>query len=299
MITENTAILYGAPNPECAVPDIGAWGPCKMLGQRETYWGTVGFLASKPTSFLETNNNYGRAALMQFGINGDVFLAATNGPKGATVEPLPKCLKTKDFRGDEQPDRSVAPFGSAKIPQSGNICQSCHIARNLAVGSMVFRPFTSAGLVFKKDAISITDPVYGAKVTIATGPTKVLQDGATGDRLNFDPAFLKSLLEFGTDGEVACIPKGGVKGADLPISGIKDLAVYLLGEGDKKIVEGLSRHIPRAISNSSVTTSEISNAIQTSFVASGGKLIPAVAAYFRSETYSCAIDAATLGVPSK
>ncbi len=294
MVTSRTASLYGAPSAECQVPVADGWAPCKMPAERQTYWSSIGFLASRPTSFLSINNNYGRAALLQFGINGEMFLAATDGPKGDKVEPLPSCLKIKDFRGEEQPDKSIAPFGATKVPQSGNICQSCHIARNLALGSLLFRPFTSAGNIFQKDQVHPNDPIYGEKVQQATASDKIWQDGSVGTVLSVDYRYLQSLLDRSPDSESGCIPKGGPGGADLPVNNVKEFASYLMGEGVERLGAGLARHIPRAISNSESTTSEISEAVTEALVKSNGKLMSAIEAYFKSETYACSNSASAV-----
>jgi hypothetical protein len=291
MVTDKTAFLYGGPSESCPLPGVDKWGRCQMKGPRETFWGTVGFLASKPTSFLDVNNNYGRAAFMQFGITGDVFLAATDGPRGEVIAPLPSCLKIKDFRGTVQPNFSVAPFGAAKIPQTGNICQSCHIARNLALGSFVFRPFSGAGTIFTTDSISVTDPVNGPKVATATATSIISQEGPKGAPVAVDVAYLQSLLTQSGGTESGCIPKGGKDGADIAVNTLGELAAVLIGTGEKTLGEGLARHIPRSLSNQATTTSEITNTIQDSLKSSGGKLLPAFVAYFRSETYSCAVEA--------
>lgn len=277
MVSARTASLY---SDDCPVPSAGEWKECRMTKPRGSFFTTLGYLLSKPTSFLEPNNNYGRAALMNFVITGELLSAATSGPRGnAGVRPLPSCLKTRDYRGTISGD-AVAPYGSAKVPSFGNICQSCHISRNLAAGSILFRPFTGSGLIFNPVALITQDP----DVAAAIRPEHVNQKETDGERTQVSIDFLRSLLVPEPGTEQACVP-GEEGSAGTPLETVRDLAALLAT--DQKVAKGLARHVPRAFSNLSTTTLEIQERIGAAYAKEGGRLDAVVEAYFSSETYAC------------
>lgn len=278
MVTKNTAPLY----ENCKVPDDD-WGKCTLQAPRKNFFNTVGFLLSKPSSFLITNNNYGRAAIMQFVISGDMFKAATEGPPGQTINPLPACLKSKDYRGKLNLDGSVAPYGSMKIPSTGNLCQSCHIARNMAAASILYRPFGSAGEVFKFDKFPKEHP----DVKAYTGPgfvSRIEPSKVPKDDKIVDTDFLISLLKDSPD-EQSCSPGGGTK-KDIIFKSVSDFSDYLIGDG-AILGKGLGKHLPRTLSNLSATTQDVIMAVSNGFQKNGGFLKDAIKSYFNSETYAC------------
>lgn len=283
MVTANTAPLYEG----CAAPATG-WAACNLAPPRGSYFSTIGYLASKPSSFLRENNNYGRAALMHFVVRGDVFRAAFDQDGGAEeVRELPSCLKSKDFRGNKT-GTQVAWRGASAIPSSANLCQSCHIERQMAAGSILFRPFNPAGLIYKAVVPANADAGFvqvnlDPEFVAATGPEIVNQIGLTGPEEVVDEAFLMNLLE--SSDEKACVPSRR-DAPDLDLKGVDDLAKYLIGDG-RVLAGGLARHLPRAMSNLAMTSEEIIVKVNQAFADGEGKLAPVFKAYFESETYGC------------
>jgi hypothetical protein len=275
MVSANTAQLY-----DCEAPARGSWRSCEMKAPRGSYFTTYGFLLSKPNSFLLSKNNYGRVGLMHFMVAGDVFRAATDGPAGETVKDLPACFKTQDYRGEKAGDK-IAPFGSAKIPASGNICQSCHISRHLAVGSMVFRPFGLTGDLMSKFTLTLDSP--GVREAIEAN--KVNQKERNGVDVPVDVEFLRGLLDLSQPEEQACIP-GTNGGKDVILTSVKAMAEHKIGDG-RVLGQGLARHLPRAFSNLATTNQELLYSIGDAYDKGKGKLEPVVQAYFSSETFAC------------
>ncbi|MBM4251513.1 MAG: hypothetical protein FJ146_06045 [Deltaproteobacteria bacterium] len=277
MVTPNTAALYG-----CQVPQSG-WTPCTMASPRGSYFTTFGYLRSKPSSFLNGNNNYGRAALMQYVLKGDVLKPGLDGVKGgADINPLPACLKTKDFRG-EKGSATVAWMGSSAIPMSANLCQSCHIDRHMAAGSILFRPFNVFGKIYGKDAnIDSSDPDFAT----ATSQHMVNQLNLTGPMQAVTADFLKSLLDV-DETEQACIGASSNAGNEVIMNSVKDLAAYMVGSDGRIVAGGLARHLPRALSNLSTTTEEVIVKVKEASESGKGLLAPMITAYFGTETFAC------------
>lgn len=275
MVSANTAGLYG-----CMAPASG-WTPCTMQAPRESFFTSIGYLRSKPSSFLSGNNNYGRAAIMHFVIKGDVLKPGFDEENASgNINPLPACLKTKDFRG--QRGTAIAWRGSASVPLSANLCQSCHISRNMAAGSILFRPFNLAGLIYGSQVkLDASDPDFAA----ATAADMVVQPGMTGPIQTVSSAFLQSLLA--KDGtEEACVDAVNAGGSDIALKSVKDLATYMIADG-RPLSGGLARHLPRALSNLPSTTEEIIVKVNKASTDSKGFLAPMITAYFSSETYAC------------
>jgi hypothetical protein len=270
-VSQHTAAFYG-----CSHTGAG-WSNCTLPLDRRSYFATMSYLRSTPSSFLADNNNYKRVATMQFVIQGDVLLAATDGPKGDSPASLPQCLQTKDQRSITQSGSASAPFGTEAVPMTGNLCQSCHIDRYLASGSMIYRQFNSWGGVFNSSLagpisadFDFSDATAIQKVTTRTGTTRVSE------------SFLNLLL---TDPqETACIkqPDGNYR----QVKYVHELTDALIGDGQVLSV-GLAKHLPRAMSNVSFTTEEILKSVENAYSKSGGKLGPVFEAYFSSETFSC------------
>jgi len=275
MVSANTAPLYG-----CDVPSSG-WAACTMKAPRDSFFTSVGYLRAKPSSFLATNNNYGRASVMQFIIRGDVLKPGFDVDGGSTkVKELPSCLKSKDFRG--RAGTGVAWHGSSAIPLAANLCQSCHIDRYMAAASILYRPFNSAGQIYGLTAkVDSTDPDFAA----ATATDMVNQPGLTGPTQPVTAAFLQSLLA--TDNtEQACINALNAAGQDRPLKSVRELAAFLIGDG-RAVAGGLARHLPRALSNLATTTEEVVVRIKQAAAEEKGLLGPMITAYFSSETYAC------------
>jgi len=284
MVTPRTATLYG-----CDVPD-GDWGPCTMKPPRGSFFGTIGYLRSRPMSLLVAPYNYGRAATMHFVISGDVFPNANNGPAGDEVESLPSCLKSKDYRATKT-DKGFAPFGALAVPSSGNFCQSCHIARQMAAGSMLFRPFNDAGIIYgsSSDLDVVKDPQFALAINNDPLKGQVVKNrldwkGDAGDDIN--EAFIRGLLDINSADEKACVPASEEGGNDKDLASIRELAEYIVDDGSV-LAGGLARHMPRALSNLPITSEEILVKVNKAYTEGKGKLIPVFQAYLSSETYAC------------
>jgi hypothetical protein len=268
MVSAKTASEYG-----CTPPSTG-WQLCKMTTPRQGYFTSLSFLASKPSSFLIENNNYGRMAMAHFMIHGQSLEAATNGPVGEVVNPIPSCFKSADRRGLANVDGSVAPRGTISVPESGNICQTCHLDRNLASASILFRNFNTKGQLFNPFNLSL-DPDYEA----ATKEPWVVQEAGGSKPVTLE--FLQSLI-LGTN-EIACVTTG--KNQKI-VSSVNDLMAEIVGDGSI-LSKGLARHMARSLSNLSTISLDTLESTRTAFEASGGKLEMVFQSYFGTETYSC------------
>jgi hypothetical protein len=268
MVNKDTAELYGCPIP------VKDWELCQMKAPRNGYFSTIGFLASKPSSFLIGNNNYGRMALAHFIIHGETLSPATNGPAGETVKPINSCLTSIDRRGTINNDGSIAPKGSMAIPESGNICQSCHISRNLATASILFRPFNGRGDLYNIFTIK-NDPGFKA----ATEAPWVLPDGAGTKPITEE--FLQKILS--GDNEKSCIISPN---STKVVSSLNELMAALIGDG-QVLSKGLTRHMARSLSNLPSISIESLETTRVAYDAGNGKLEPLFKSYFGTETYSC------------
>ena len=295
MVTSKTAPLYGCTFK--TGPSDPLWQECALTAPRGSFFTSIGYLTSKPSSFLEINNNYGRTAVMNMVITGEVLSAATDGPKGnAEIKPLPACLKTKDFRGVKS-GANIAPFGTSKIPQSGNVCQSCHISRHMAAGSLLFRPFLASGKIVDAPLLlKFKTPVADAKPEVDSHSLEALKDALSENIVNqpelggavqpVSLSFLQSLLIQNDGTEQACLPAQSGLEQDLTLTSVKDLAAHLT-RNDPEVARGLARHVPISLSNLSVTTGESVGKIMQAYNESGGKIVPVISAYFGTETYAC------------
>lgn len=272
MVSANTASLYG-----CMLPPAGTWTECEMTSPRSSYFTTFSYLRSKPSSYLVENNNYGRAALMYFVLRGDVFQAALDQKGGSeSVRAIPTCLQSVDYRG-RLGTETVAPFGALGVPQSANLCQSCHIQRQMAAGSILFRPFNKVGNMYGVSHPINRDPDFAS----AVGGDMV--NSLPGRAEFVDELFLQNLLT--SSSEKACVP--GEQGKpDTMLNNVADLAMYIIGDGFE-LAGGLARHLPRAFSNLANTSEEVIILTNKAWADGGGKLGPVFQAYFASETYAC------------
>jgi hypothetical protein len=272
MVSPNTAPLYG-----CEV-DTG-WKECALTAPRGGFFTTLGFLNSKPSSFMIENNNYGRVAALYFTLYGEQLLAATGGPTGDGIPELPSCLEATDTRRF-----NGAPRGSAAVPESGKVCQSCHVSRHMAAGSILFRPFSITGQVYSADTFGTND-----------GPDKAVFDGATLPTWTFGPvdaptqvdgAFLTSLL---TATPQSCIATGRPANPYVAVTSIADLADQLM-TNMSSFSRGVMRHAQRAFSNLTPITLEMGLASLKAFDEGRRRLPDLVKVYFGSDSFACAGD---------
>jgi mono/diheme cytochrome c family protein len=286
-VSDVTKNLYGCSGK----PEQGKWIPCDMnqasgSNLRQSYFTSFSYLSSLPTSVLIDNNNYARTSALYHFIRGVPLKAATDGEKGGTVAPLPTCLKSKDTRG-HQAGGTFSPIGTIQIPLAGNVCQTCHIDRNLANGSIVFRPFGSWGQSLTSgDLTTHGEAIPGVSEALKVQRRSTTEPNDKDKVTNVDLNFLKSLMPNASgvfDGEAACLV---IDGEQKELTNVKDLAEFLIGDG-RSLGAGMARHIPRSISNLGSTNLELINLMERKFMESDGRVLPLFEAYFSSETYSC------------
>ncbi|NBW80893.1 hypothetical protein EBR21_03980 [bacterium] len=326
MVTSRTAPLYtgctAPPAPTGTNPPT--WAECTLSPDRSNYFGTIGFLRAKPTSFLENNNNYGRAGAMFVVASGEALLPQTNGPVGTTVNGLPDCLATssKDARGRVN-TKAVAgvdepltgPFGTLTIPGFGNVCQGCHVRRGLAAGSKIYRTFGKFG---EKISAATLDGACGTPTAanpcpgVATSPYRDdVKEAIKNDKANYDNGqqrfavdapsqkarggtldktspitvqFLKDLLAESSDSSATCIPVDSK--TVKTVSTIKDMSEFVVGT-QANVARGLARMIPKAIGKTQLTNQEVIMEVNKASSAGGGKLIDMIVAYLATETFAC------------
>lgn len=326
MVTSRTAPLYegctAPPAPTGTNPPT--WAECTLSPVRSNFFGTVAFLRAKPTSFLENNNNYGRAGAMFVVASGEALLPQTNGPVGTTVTGLPECLasSSKDSRGRVN-TKAVAgvdepltgPFGSLTVPGFGNVCQGCHVRRGLAAGSKIFRGFGKFGEVITAatlDAACGTPTAANPCPGVAANPYRDdVVEAIKPDKANYDkgpqrfatdaPAqkarvaeldktspitvqFLKELLAESSDGLGTCIPVDSK--TVKPVKNIKDMSEFVVGT-QANVARGLARMIPKAIGKTQLTNQEVIMEVNKASSMSGGKLADIIVAYLATETFAC------------
>jgi len=296
-VSANTAPLYSLNGDgPCTAPPAETWSECDLSAKRGNFFGTVAYLNSTNTSFLNNNNNYRRGGTIFAVIAGQSLMAQTNGPKGQKPDPVPDCVTTKDVRmvadDDKQLDGAKAPRGAMAIPRSGAICQGCHLYKYLNVASYVFRPFDDFGLLYPASAFN--KPQNGQadnnpyKDMLKTATALGIVNGAdiTGPAQQVDAAFLKSLFDENNTLGAQCIKdRSGKKIAD--ISNIGDLVKFMVGDG-KVLVNGLSRYFPKVLLNLSTTNQEIVTAVASAYTKDNGMLLPMVEAFFNTQTFACA-----------
>ena len=286
---------------------VGQYVECNLTDNdspRSTFFTTLGFLASKSSSMFQENNNYGRVAAMNEVIRGEPLRANTAGEKGETINPLPSCLSSQDWRVMLQGD-SHAPRGTMSVPASGNFCQGCHVRRNLAAGAIAFRPFGPIGefLTYEKivalNSAERDDPnlqnhelALKGMISTSTAPASwaLMSPENNGAKLPFSIDFYSSLLNIG-DGpgkERGCIVDGaGAK--EMSVTKVSDIVKHILTD-DLVLARGLARIVPRALSNRNSTNAEVIDAITQAWSKNNGQLIPVLQAYFATNTYVCQSD---------
>ncbi len=273
MVSPNTASFYGCPGGT-------GWAACTMTSPRAGFFTTVGFLASKPQSFLLENNNHGRVASLYFTLYGEALLAATDGPSGTEIPPLPTCLEATDSRAYQ-----AAPRGSAAVPAYGKICQSCHLSRHMAAGSVLFRPFATDGRVYSAGMLGAPGSPDVALVDAALTEAWTYHSGSSGagETRRVDKPFLTGLL---ASAPKACVATGNTTTPYASVSSVADLAAHLIANRPA-LARGFMRHAQRAFSNLTPITLELGLAAMKVMETDNRRLADLVPAYFLSETFAC------------
>jgi mono/diheme cytochrome c family protein len=309
--TKRTGPFYG---PTCAAATAsladGQYIECNLKADnspRSSFFTTLGFLFPKSSSVFQENNNYGRVAAMNEVIRGEPLKANTAGEKGETINPLPTCLQSKDWRVMIQGD-TLAPRGTMTVPASGNFCQGCHIRRNLAAGSIVFRPFGPVREYLKFEdiltlrSVANVDPgslkenenVLLTLYNDAIDPSKWadLPPGTDASRREIiGPNYFSALLNVGkgTDQEVGCVVDP-ITRQTVTVSTVSELLNHMIAD-ELALPRGLARIVPRALSNRNSTNPEVIEAITDSWKSNGGQIVQLMQAYFMTDTFACKSEA--------
>jgi hypothetical protein len=283
MVSSTTAPLYG-----CATtPAAGNWEECVQKAPRGGFFTTLGYLNSKPSSFLKENNNYGRVSAMYLTVMGQGFRAATDGPAGTEIAPLPACLETTDTRTLEGAAR-----GTAAVPAFGNICQSCHISRNLANGAVLFRPFGTNGQIYDPATLGDNGTLDKTLFDAAVLPGWQYVS-SPGESIDFaqpvTQPWLKDLLSASLQKTSikACAVTGRSDKPTVPLKTVADLAGYIM-QNKSALVRGFVRHAHRAYSVSQTVNFDLVYAAIEAYAAGKNKVPDLLEAYFESETFACA-----------
>lgn len=322
MVTANTAPLYEG----CTAPPAGVtWGECTLPGDRANYFGTVGYMRAKPSSFLENGNNYGRAGSMFVVASGEALLPQTNGPVGVEVNGLPQCLteSTRDARGrvnttaEPGDEPLTGPFGSLTVPGFGNVCQGCHVRRGLAAGSKVYRPFGKFGEKLSDqvldEACNAENP--GGECRFENGNNSLYKDDLKEAIAEDKANYINGAQRF-SSAAPAQKARGGALDANEPVtvqflkdllsetaggaetcipvdsrttkqvSSIKEMAEFVVG-GTGNVARGLARMIPKAIAGTQLTNQEVILAVSKASGQSDGKLEDMIIEYLATETFAC------------
>jgi hypothetical protein len=280
MVTANTAPLYGA---SCAPPAAGVtWSACTLEAPRHGFFTTLGFLNSKQSSFLQTNNNYGRVAYLYFTLYGGMPQAATSGPTGANTPPSPDCLEATDQRS-----LVGASFGTAAVPEVGVLCQGCHLRKGMAAGSVLFRPFSQIGMVYEPTQLAAgTDDAGDDPTLLALAQNAVYSAPGSTTTQPVTPAFLASLLNASTSAPQSCLTTGNAAMPTATFQRVGDFADYL-ASNTIALATGFTNHANRAFSNSSEPTAEMILRVYSVMANPDHTVSQLVAAYFGSDSFAC------------
>lgn len=267
-----------------------------MLPPRKTFFASRGFLASKPSSFLVQNNNYGRTALIFFTLYGEKLFAATNGPTGDAIPKLPGCLEDTDTR-----TFTSAPRGTAAVPQAGAVCQGCHVARGLAAGSVLFRPFATNGAVYdatKMGDVSNPDKKWWDLMfdqPDPANPAKVIETlwgylppnlPATSAPVKVADAYLTGLLNASTQAPKSCVATGNKQTPFVSVANLGQLVDEYL-KNSTSFARGFTRHAQRAFFNQTQVTLEMSVRASSAYDRGEDRLPDLLKAYLLSDTLTC------------
>ena len=289
-VTANTAVEYGCTfHPETAVD---GWDECTLAAPRKGFFTTLGFLNAKPSSFLEGNNNYGRVAQMYFTIFGETLRPDTAGPTGGDPKPLPACLEPADTRF-----LNGGPTGTAAVPEFGAICQTCHISRSMAAGSVLFRRFSLRGLLYTPDMFTVADdpgPAFDAssfETATAENTWAIGPDHGEQKAQRLATAELKTrlggLLTASVTDPKACIPTGRTDNPYQIVTDVSGFADYYLNLSPSGVARAFGRHANRAFANSNQVTFELAQALGDAFTSGRRQLPDLIETYFASETFAC------------
>ena len=267
-VSKNTASFYGCVN------NSSGWTDCPLSKPRSGFFDTLGFLNANPSSFLIENNNYGRVASMYFVLWGEGFEASNDvSTNDQAIPPLPTCLETQDTRY-----KGGGARGVVSIPKTDRLCQSCHIARHLAAGSVLFRPFSQNGLIYSRSNLGIID---SGDYQAALGEDWTYIPSGSTEQIPVHHEMIDNLI----------LKRGGAcaeasDGTQIPFNTVRDLGRYLV-LNPKLAYKGFARHAQRAFSNSSKINFELIQRMQSSYQNGKTKILDLSKNFFSSETFQC------------
>ncbi|MDB5217646.1 MAG: hypothetical protein JWO86_5573 [Myxococcaceae bacterium] len=273
MATPRTAPLYGC------TPVMGAaWQACNLQAPRSGYFTTLGFLNTNPQTFLSTQNNYGRVKAMYLTLVRE-NLQRSGDPMGP-APPVPDCIDATDTRL-----MGAGPFpgaGTHAQLEMGAACQGCHLGRGLAAGSVLFRPFSTTGLVYDPATLGAPNTPDAASFVSATGSAWSRPSGA-GGAVPVDGAFLKGLL---TAPPKACAATGDPSGPLAPVSDVSQLAATFMADRNA-VTRGFVRHAQHAFGSTELMTLEMAKLAIASDEAGRSRIGHLVEAYFMADSFAC------------
>ncbi len=274
MADTTTAPIYG-----CSLTQ--GTKECPLIPPRFGFFSTLGYLQLLPQSFVRLENNTRRFSGMYMTLIGDAHARA--GALDPITAPPPDCIDATDKRY-ELPNLKCGN-GTYAILQDGVACQSCHL-RGPAAGQVLFRPFSSSGLLF--DAATLGNPGTpdASDVAAAMGPSFGRADAPMGMSTPVDKAFLATVLT----SRKACVSTNNPAAPYQNVQTVSDLAQYFINRDPDAIARGFVRHAHRAFSTPSAPTmvnAELFARSMLSFDAGDSTLAGLVSAYFMADSLAC------------
>ena len=274
MATPRTAPLYG-----CTMVAGAAWQACDLRAPRNGFFTTLGFLNTRPQTFLSQYNNTGRVQAMFLTIVGE-GMPRTGTPTNDAPK-LPPCIDDADTR---MVGKSTGGAGTASAIQSGALCQGCHLGRGVAAGTVLFRPFSTTGLIYEATRLGDPGSPDAQAFLAATTATWTRASTTGGPAVQVDGAFLKGLL---TAPPKACAPTGDPSGALAPLTDVSQLATTFMADSHA-FTRGFVRHAQRAFGAGETMSLEMANRAIASVASSRSRIPHLVESYFMADSYACA-----------
>lgn len=280
--TENVVIADPSTAPVYGCAVASGTKECALTPPRFGFFSTLGYLQLVPQSFLRIENNTRRFSGMYMTLVGDTHARA--GALDPVTAPPPDCIDATDKRY-ELPNLKCGN-GTFAILQDGIACQSCHL-RGPAAGQVLFRPFSSSGLLFDPATLGNPGTPDAADFATATGPSFGRADAPMGTSSPVDKAFLATVLT----SRKACVATDDPTAPYRNVTNVNDLATYFIERDIDAVARGFARHAHRAFSTPSAPTMINAEMAMRSMLAfdSGKTTIGALAsAYFMADSQACA-----------
>ena len=273
MVTPRTSPLYG-----CGPGSGAPWQACTMQAPRAGFFTTLGFLNTNPQTFMSAQNNFGRVKSMWLTLFREAMPRS-----GDPLGPAPKvadCIDATDTRVTQGP---FPGNGAHSQLEMGAACQGCHLGRGLAAGSVLFRPFSTTGLLYDANTLGAAGTPDAASLVGATSSPWSRPSTSGGPNVPVDAAFLKSLL---TTPPKACAATGDPMGPLGPVTDIAQLAGTFMADQDA-LMRGFVRHAQHAFGATDLMTLEMANRVIASAEANRSRLPDLIEAYFMADSFAC------------